>query len=258
MHPVPRRRPTAIAVAAALAVTGCSSSGSNQPSGGDGLSGSITVSAASSLTEAFDTLQDRFTKAHPGTKITISDGASSDLATQIANGAPIDVFASASTTNMADVRDQVINPVIFVTNTLEIATPPSNPAHITSVTDLARPGVKVAVCAPEVPCGVVAAEVFKNAKISVHPVADEQDVKSTLAAVEAGEVDAGMVYVTDVRAAGDKVKGVQIPAGINASTEYPIAVLKDSQHVDLAKAFVDYVLSRAGKKVFMADGFSEP
>jgi molybdate transport system substrate-binding protein len=260
MQTFPRRLVTAFAAVAALAVAGCSSSGgSGSPSTSSGaLSGSITVAAASSLTEAFDTIKAQFTKAHPGTKITISYGASSDLATQITNGAPIDVFASASTSNMDDVKSEAINPVNFVTNTMEIATPPSNPANISSVTDLAKPGVKVAVCSPEVPCGVVATEVFKNAKITVKPAAEEEDVKSTLAAVESGEVDAGMVYVTDVRAAGDQVKGVEIPDNLNASTEYPIAALKGSKNPDLAKAFVDYVLSPDGKNVLADDGFSKP
>jgi molybdate transport system substrate-binding protein len=254
-----RRGLTAVIAATALAIAGCSSSGgSSAPSSSGGLSGSITVAAASSLTEAFDTIKAKFTKAHPGTKITISYGASSDLATQITNGAPIDVFASASTTNMDDVKSQVIDPVNFVTNTMEIATPPSNPAHIGSVTDLAKPGVKVAVCAAEVPCGVVATQVFKNAKITVTPAANEEDVKSTLAAVESGEVDAGMVYVTDVRSAGSQVKGVAIPADLNASTEYPIAALKGSTNPDLAKAFVDYVLSPVGNKILAADGFTKP
>jgi molybdate transport system substrate-binding protein len=247
-----------VLAATALTLAGCSSSGASSAPSGGGLSGSITVAAASSLTEAFDTIKARFTKAHPGTKITISYGASSDLATQITNGAPIDVFASASTTNMDDVKSQAISPVDFVTNTMEIATPPSNPAHITGVTDLAKPGVKVAVCSSEVPCGVVAVEVFKNAKITVQPAAEEEDVKSTLAAVESGEVDAGMVYVTDVRSAGNKVKGVKIPDNLDASTEYPIAALKGSKNPDLAKAFVDYVLSPDGMKLLTADGFTKP
>ena len=254
-----RRRGFIAAIATtALSIAACSSSGgSNAPSNG-GLSGSITVAAASSLTEAFDTIKAQFTKAHPGTTITISYGASSDLATQITNGAPIDVFASASTTNMGDLKSQAINPVDFVTNTMEIATPRSNPAQIASVTDLAKPGVKVAVCSAEVPCGVVASQIFKNARITLKPTADEEDVKSTLAAVESGEVDAGMVYVTDVRSAGNKVNGVEIPADLNASTEYPIAALKGSKNPALAKAFVDYVLSPAGKKVLSADGFTKP
>lgn len=252
---------TAVGAAAAVLVAGCSSSGAGNPGptveSSGALSGSITVYAASSLTEAFDTLKNRFEGAHSGTHITISYGASSDLATQIDNGAPADVFASASTTNMQQVKTAA-HPTNFVTNTLEIATPPSNPAHINSVQDLAGPGVKVAVCDPAVPCGVVAQQVFDNAKITVHATAREADVKSTLAAVESGEVDAGMVYVTDVRAAGQQVHGVPIPADLNASTEYPIATLTSSQNPALARAFVDYVLSPAGTKVLTADGFSSP
>src|SRR5262249_51754065 len=152
--------------------------------------------------------------------------ASSDLSTQIGQGAPVDVFASASKTNMDDLGGQAVHPTDFVTNTLEIAVPPGNPAHVQSVTDLAKPSVEVAVCDPAVPCGAVAVEVFKNAGITVHPKASLADVKSTLAAVESGEVDAGLVYVTDVRAAGKQVQGVEIPSDVNARTTYPIAVLK--------------------------------
>lgn len=249
------------AAVALLLVAGCSSDAAKTsggtPASSGALSGSITVYAASSLTEAFDTLKHRFENAHPGAHVTISYGASSDLATQIDNGAPADVFASASTTNMQQVKTAA-HPTNFVTNTLEIATPPSNPAHLGSVRDLAKPGVKVAVCDPAVPCGVVAQQVFDNAEITVHAAAREADVKSTLAAVESGEVDAGMVYVTDVRAAGDQVHGVPIPAGLNASTEYPIAPLTTSQNPALAQAFVDSVLSPAGTKVLTADGFSSP
>lgn len=249
----------AVGVFAVLAaIAGCSSSHSDDRSGGSGLSGSIHVDAASSLTEAFDTLKGQFQAAHPGTKIDIVYGASSDLSTQISQGAPVDVFAPASETNMNDLGSQAIQPTDFVTNTLEIAVPPSNPAHIQSVQDLAKPGVKVAVCDPAVPCGAVATEVFKNAGITVHPAAQLADVKTTVAAVESGEVDAGLVYVTDVRAAGDKVKGVQIARDVNATTTYPIAVLKDSKNAALARAFVAYVLSDHGRKVLTADGFGKP
>lgn len=252
-----------------LALAGCSSSGS-APAGGSSaapttgasssasaLSGPITVYAAASLTEAFTTLKTQFVKAHPGTSITISFGPSSELSTQITNGAPVDVFASASPKNMAAVTTAV-NPTDFVSNTLEIAVPPNNPGKITALKDLARSGVKVAACDPAVPCGVVAGKVFTKAKLTVKPVANEADVKSTLAAVTSGEVDAGMVYVTDVRAAGSKVKGITIPSGVNASTKYPIAELSGSKNAAVAKAFVAYVLSPAGRSVLTADGFSAP
>ena len=136
--------------------------------------------------------------------------------------------------------------------------PPSNPANVTSVNNLAEKSVKVALCQPQVPCGVVAAEVFKNAGITVKPVTLEADVKSVLAQVELNEVDAGMVYVTDVQAAGSKVKGVQIPADDNASTLYPIATISKSSHLSVAQAFVAYVLSPAGQQVLSAAGFEKP
>ena len=250
-------------------LVGCSSSGNGGPASsgtagnnatgsGNALSGSITVDAAASLTEAFDTIKSKFEGAHPGTTITITYGASSDLATQIGQGAPVDVFASASEKNMAELGDQAGRPTDFVTNTLEIATPPGNPGRVRSLADLADSKVKVAVCDPAVPCGAVAAQVFKNAKITVKPKANLADVKSTLAAVESGEVDAGLVYVTDVRAAAGKVVGVKIPADVNASTTYPIAVLKAAKNPTLAHAFVDYVLSAAGRRVLTADGFGPP
>jgi molybdate transport system substrate-binding protein len=248
------------ALGALAALAGCSSSGtgSGELAGGNKLGGAITVYAASSLTEAFDTLKAQFTAAHPGSKITITYGASSDLSTQIAQGAPVDVFASASEKNMRSLGSTAVGPTDFVSNTLEVAVPPGNPAKITSVRDLAAPGVKVAICDPAVPCGVVAAQVFKNAGVTVKPAATEADVKSTLAAVESGEVDAGLVYVTDVRSAGSKVTGVPIPAGVNASTTYPIATVKGAANPALAQAFVAYVRSAAGRKVLTADGFSRP
>jgi molybdate transport system substrate-binding protein len=250
-----------IGLLSACASSGSGTSTSSGPTGGaagGSVTGAIAVDAAASLTEAFDTIKRQFVAAHPGVTITLDYGASSDLATQISQGAPVDVFASASKKNMTALGRAAVNPTDFVSNTLEIAVPPSNPAGITTVGDLATSGVKVAVCDPAVPCGAVAAQVFSNAKITVHPKASLADVKSTLAAVESGEVDAGLVYVTDVRAAGAKVKGVPIAGDVNASTTYPIATLKDAKNPTLAKAFVDYVLSSAGRTVLTADGFSRP
>jgi molybdate transport system substrate-binding protein len=252
-------RAVAVVAALGLMAAGCSSSGGSAKSSGTtgGLSGGITVFAASSLTEAFNTLAKQFKSAHSGTKITFKFDASSALATDITQGQKSDVFASASTKNMDSVT-QAVKPTNFVSNTMEIATPPGNPAKITSVNDLAKSSVKVALCDPAVPCGATAQQVFTNAKITVKPVSSEPDVKSTLAKVEIKEVDAGIVYVTDVRAAGSKVTGVEIPSDVNASTTYPISVLKDSSNMDLAQAWVDYVLSNDGQKVLLADGFSAP
>jgi molybdate transport system substrate-binding protein len=141
---------------------------------------------------------------------------------------------------------------------MEIAVPPGNPAKVTSINDLAKSSVKTALCQPQVPCGVVAAAVFKNAKITVRPVTLQPDVKSVLTQVELGNVDAGVVYVTDVQAAGAKVKGVTIPAGVNATTTYPIAALAHSKYPSVAQAFVAYVLSATGEQVLKAAGFEQP
>ncbi|MGH8962882.1 MAG: molybdate ABC transporter substrate-binding protein [Jatrophihabitantaceae bacterium] len=248
-----------LAVTLSLSLAACSSSKDNGKKDGQ-LSGSITVFAAASLTDTFNTLGSDFETAHSGTKIAFNYGGSSALATQIDQGADGDVFASAAPTNMDDVTKagSASHPVTFVKNTMEIAAAPGNPKHIAAVADLAGPGVKVALCEATVPCGAVAAEVFKNAGVSVTAAANEPDVKSTLAIVESGEVDAGMVYVTDVKAAGSKVVGVPIPANQNASTDYPIAALKNSKNPALAKAFVDYVLSTAGQQVLSAAGFQSP
>jgi molybdate transport system substrate-binding protein len=150
------------------------------------------------------------------------------------------------------------NPVNFVKNVMEVAVPPSNPAHVASVDDLAKSSVKVALCQPQVPCGATALKVFKNAKITVKPVTLQPDVKSVLTQVELGNVDAGVVYVTDVHAAGTKVLGVPIPASVEASTEYPIAPISKSGDPAAAKAFVDYVLSPAGQSVLTAAKFEKP
>jgi molybdate transport system substrate-binding protein len=240
--------------------TSSASSASAGESSSAALSGNITVFAAASLTESFTEIGKQFEAANPGTKVTFSFGASSALAEQINAGAPADVFASASPKNM----DQVVSAggasgsKVFATNKMEIAAPPSNPAHVASVNDLAKSSVKTALCQPQVPCGSVAQQVFTNAKITVKPVTLEPDVKSVLSKVQLGEVDAGMVYVTDVKAAGDKVKGVEIADDVNASTDYPIAALTKSGKAAVASAFVDMVLSPAGESVLTAAGFQAP
>jgi molybdate transport system substrate-binding protein len=266
------RRFAATLLTTSLIVVGLAACGSNNSgtssapgpsaseSGSRSLSGNITVFAAASLTESFTELGKQFESANPGTKVTFSFGASSGLAQQINSGAPADVFASASPKNMDQVVDVggASNPKVFATNKMEIATPPNNPAQIASVNDLAKSSVKTALCQPQVPCGSVAQQVFTNAKITVKPVTLEPDVKSVLTKVQLGEVDAGMVYVTDVKAAGDKVKGVEISDDVNASTDYPIAALTKSGNASVASAFVDLVLSPAGQGVLTAAGFQAP
>ena len=252
---------------AAVAVAGCSSSGgsggsSSSASGSPSAAstGTITVFAAASLMGTFTQLGKQFEAAHPGDTVKFSFGPSSGLATQITSGAPADAFASAAPANMDTVvqAGDASNPQNFAKNTMEVAVPPKNPGKVKSVNDLAKKSVKVALCQPQVPCGVVAAEVFKNAGIKVKPVTLQPDVKSVLSQVELGSVDAGMVYVTDVMAAGTKVKGVTISDKDNASTLYPIATISDSKHKSIAQSFVAYVLSPAGQQVLTAAGFQKP
>jgi molybdate transport system substrate-binding protein len=233
---------------------------SASPSGSTSVAGTITVFAAASLQEAFTVLGKAFEAEHAGSKVVFNFGPSSGLATQIGQGAPADVFASASTETM----DQVVaggdatGPMDFAANTMEIAVPPDNPADIKAVADLARNGVKVALCQAEVPCGATAAKVFQMAQVTVAPVTEEIDVKAVLSKVSLGEVDAGVVYVTDVRAAGKSVVGIEIPDDVNASTTYPISALTGSANQTTAKAFVDYVLSADGSAALTAAAFSRP
>jgi molybdate transport system substrate-binding protein len=249
-------------VVLALAAAGCGSGKSGSaPAGSAGKpGGTLTIFAAASLTETFTELGRRFEADHPGATVRFNFGPSSGLAEQIVDGAPADLFASASPTNMATVVDagEASDPRTFGTNSLQIAVPPDNPAQIDSLEDLARSSVKVALCQPQVPCGRVAAKVFDNAGLAVRPVTEAQDVKAVLTLVEIAEVDAGLVYVTDVRAAGDEVRAVAIPAAVNASTKYPIAVTAGSANAVTARAFVDFVLSPAGQSVLAAAGFARP
>jgi molybdate transport system substrate-binding protein len=259
-------RPMAAAVAGLIGVTllaacGSDTSSTSAPaSSAPALSGTITVLAAASLTDTFNQLGKQFEAAHPGVTVTFSFGASSTLAQQINSGAPADVFASASTTNMTQVTDKnnAASPTTFATNEAEIAVPPSNPKKIGSLGDLAAPGVKVALCQPQVPCGVVAQAAFTKAGIKVTPVTLGADVKSVLTTVELGEVDAGVVYKTDVQAAGSKVTGVAIPENQNSSTAYPIAALTGSKNRAVADAFVAYVLSPDGSAALTKAGFAKP
>ena len=259
-----RRFTLTIAGLAVVALAGCSSSSSSStPSASTSPSastGSITVFAAASLMGTFTQLGKQFETAHPGDTVKFSFGPSSGLSTEITSGAPADVFASAATANMDTVvsAGDASNPQNFAKNIMEVAVPPNNPANVKSVNNLAKKSVKTALCQPQVPCGVVAAEVFKNVGITVKPVTLQADVKSVLAQVELGNVDAGMVYVTDVMAAGTKVKGVTIPASDNASTLYPIATINSSKNKSEAQAFVAYVLSPAGQQVLTAAGFEKP
>jgi molybdate transport system substrate-binding protein len=258
----------AVAAAAALALAGCSSSdtGASDQTGTSGasapeISGDVTVFAAASLTESFTRIGKDFEAAHPGVKVTFNFAGSSALAKQINDGAPADVFASAAPKNMTEVTDTgsvTGAPVTFVTNTLEIAVPAGNPAKITGLADFAKADLKIALCAEQVPCGAASKKVFEAAGITAAPDTFEQDVKAVLTKVSLGEVDAALVYKTDVKAAGDKVEGIEFPESGEAVNEYPIATCAKAPNADGAKAFVDYVLSDKGKAVLTEAGFGTP
>jgi molybdate transport system substrate-binding protein len=252
----------AVAVGIALAASACSSSTTATVSAGGAATttGTVTVFAASSLLSAFTELGKQFEAAHPGTTVTFDFGASSALAQQILAGAPADVFASASGANMKQVTDSgdAMDPQPFATNKAEIAVAVAAADKVQSLADLAKPGLKVALCQQQVPCGALAHTVLGNAKVTLTPVTEGLDVKSTLAYVTSGEADAAIVFATDVLAAGNGVKGVEIPAAVNASTSYPIAVVKGSRNATLAHSFEDFVLSAAGRKVLTDAGFGTP
>jgi molybdate transport system substrate-binding protein len=221
----------------------------------------LTVYAASSLTSTFEQVGEQFEAEHDGVDVKLSFGGSSDLVTQIQEGAPADVFASADTATMDQLTaDGLANgdPQDFATNTLEIAVPPGNPAGVTDLQDLARPGTDLVVCAPEVPCGAAARAVAKNAGVTLSPVSEEQSVTDVLAKVASGEADAGLVYVTDVLAAGGDVEGIDLPASTSVVNTYPIVAVEGSDHPDLAREFVELVLGDTGQELLGDAGFGPP
>jgi len=222
------------------------------------VKGDITVFAAASLTAAFTDIGAAFSRANPEAKATFSFDASSALAQQITQGAPADVVASADQANMDKLTKAGLNgtePVIFATNSPAIIVEKGNPKGIETVADLAKPDVKVAACAPEVPCGSYAATIQKNAGVTITPVSLEQNVKGVVTKVTSGEADAGIVYITDVMAAGDKAEAVEIPDDINVVARYPIASVKTSKLQDTDKTFIDFVLGSEGQAILTKYGF---
>ncbi|MCJ1673408.1 MULTISPECIES: molybdate ABC transporter substrate-binding protein [unclassified Rathayibacter] len=268
---LPRAAAALLSSAALLAVlAGCSASApaetataeaSSTPTATSALSGSITVYAAASLKGTFTEIATAFEAEHPGTTVELTFAGSSDLVTQITNGAPADVFASADEKNMAKLTDADLiegDPVDFATNTLEIAVPPANPAGIASFADLAREGVKTVVCAAQVPCGAATVTVETATGVDLRPVSEESSVTDVLGKVTSGEADAGLVYVTDVAAAGDAVTGIEFPESSQAVNTYPIAPVAGSANPDLAAAFTAYVAGDDGRTVLASAGFGAP
>lgn len=232
---------------------------SSDPSSAE-LSGTLTVYAAASLRAPFEELLREFASDHTDLTVhsLVSDG-SPTLAAQIAQGAPADVFASADETTMESLTDyQASPPSVFATNTLEIAVRPGNPEQITSLSDLAAPGLQVVLCAAQVPCGVAAHRLLDLNQVSLTPVSEEQNVTAVLTKVTLGEADAGLVYVTDVQAAAGVVTGVAIEDAASATNSYPIAAMTTGTNQRAAAAFVAFVLSARGQAVLTEYGFGAP
>jgi molybdate transport system substrate-binding protein len=247
------RAPSATALIVAL-IVGSAACSPASPSGTP--STTITIGAASSLTDVFATIADEFMAANPDITVNFSFAGSSAIAEQIRSGAPLDVFASAGTSSMDPVAAEglVTDVTAFATNTLMIATPPGNPAGISGLADLSS--ATVLVCQEQVPCGVAAAALFRQNNLDISPVSFEPDVVSVLGKIEADEADAGIVYVTDVLSSGDRVEGVAIPAADNVTTTYQAAVVRDSVHADAAARFVAYLTAPQAQTVFAAAGFA--
>lgn len=258
----------AAAAAVALALSGCTASvetgsdGATSPaSPGDELDGQLTILAAASLSGAFDELAVQFEQQHPNLDVLpISYDGSSVLATQLIGGAPADVFASADEVTMAKVTDAELadDPAAFATNILQIIVAPDNPQRIEDLADLTDPELTVVACAPEVPCGAASRTLLDAADARLTPASEEQNVTAVLAKVKSAEADAGLVYRTDVAAAGGDVTGIPIEGAEQATNVYPLIALDDAPNPTAAAAFVAFVLSDAGQAILADYGFGAP
>lgn len=244
----------------ALLLTGATACGGDEDGAGSGEQTVLTVYAAASLKGTFERIAGEFEARHDGVTVEFSFGGSSDLVAQIQQGAPADVFASADSANMdrLTAEDLVGDPTEFASNTLAIAVPPGNPAGIATLADLTKQGLNLVVCATAVPCGAAAARVEQSAGLDFAPVSEEQSVADVLNKVISGEADAGLVYVTDVIAAGDKVEGIDVPEASAVVNTYPIATVVDSDEPVLARQFVDLVLAETGQRILQSAGFGRP
>jgi molybdate transport system substrate-binding protein len=249
-----------IAVAVTIALSSACGNSAPASSSPSQLRGTITVFAASSLTAAYTAIGKDFEKQQAGSMVKLSFGGSSTLVAQIQQGAIGDVFASADQPNMQKAIDSGLvagSASIFAHNRLEIVVTAGNPKHISGLADLARSGLIVVLCTPAVPCGRYATQALHKAGVLVKPASQETDVKAVVSKVALGEADAGIVYLTDVKAGGAAVQGVEIPLSQNVVADYPVAILKDSQNAPLAKAFVSYLLG-AGQQTLARYGFTGP
>ena len=233
-----------------LVFAGCASS--------DDTTTSLRIAATSSLTEVFNDIGEQFMLANPDITIAFNFASSSDLALQISQGLPADVFASADVKNMAKVTDAGLlhgQPAAFATNSLEIVVEKGNPLRIDSLAQLADPSLLFVTCPIEVPIGAYTAEVLRNAGVTVTPASLEENVKGILTKVALGEADAGIVYRTDILAAGNSVTGVPIADNVNVATKYLVGALRDSENQDASQRFIIFLSSEQGQKIFSQFGF---
>ncbi|MGG5172044.1 molybdate ABC transporter substrate-binding protein [Pseudarthrobacter sp. J1738] len=248
----------AVLTASIVSVAILSSCG--EPATQNATSGELKVFAAASLKESFTQIAAAFEQAHPGVHVSLNFAGSSSLVTQIAQGAPADVFASADQTNMTKLADQslVSSAVPFATNKLQIVVPLDNPAHVDSLANLAKPGTQVVLCAPQVPCGSAAKRVEKAAAVKIKPVSEESNVSDVLGKVLAGDADAGLVYVTDALAARGKVTAIDFSEAGQAINTYPIAAVQGGKNPEASQEFINYVSGASGQRILKTSGFGAP
>ncbi|OBK10345.1 molybdate ABC transporter substrate-binding protein [Mycobacterium asiaticum] len=245
-----------VAILLVLGLTGCNS---GQPQGHG--SASVVVFAAASLKQVFTQIGERFKADNPGARVQFNFAGSSELATQLTQGATADVFASADTAQMDRVAKAGLlaaEPTIFAANTLAIVTAPGNPKHVESFADLSTPGLSVVICQRPVPCGSATARIEEATGTQLHPVSEEPSVSDALNKVTTGQADAALVYVTDASGAGSKVTTVQFPEAASAVNTYPVAVLKNAPQSALAQKFAAAITAPTGQQILAQAGFARP
>ena len=250
-----------VATMLAAGLVACGSKPTSSPSQPSKSSGSIVVFAAASLKPAFTQMGEQFKADNPGYGIDFEFAGSSELATQLTQGATADVFASADTAQMDTVDKAGLlagSPTNFASNTLVIVTAPGNPKKIGSFADLAKPGLNVVICQKPVPCGSATQRVEDSTGVDLNPVSEEPNVTDALNKVTTGQADAALVYVTDAKSAGDQVTPVNFPEAAGAVNVYPIAVLKKAHLPTLAQKFAGLVTSDTGQKILAQSGFAKP
>lgn len=249
------------AALACVACAGGDASDGRADAAGGAVEGEVVVMAAASLTDAFEDLADGFEAAHPATRVVLTFAGSQTLATQILQGAPADVLATADPGPMRAVAAEGLladDPQVLTTTVLAIAVEAGNPLGVRSLSDLADPDLVLVLAAPDVPAGRLAAQALDAAGVSATPASLEVDVRAALAKVELGEADAAIVYASDLVTAGDTVEGVAIPDEHNVVAEYPIATLADAPNPAAAASFVDHALADVGQAVLAEHGFTGP